>query len=187
MSQESDKVKNDIQIPDLAELWKEMYFATEGDWAKTMKSFISTETFVAMLDKTLEQYLAMSKISRQQMDKISEKGIVPNKKDIARVAELVISLEEKIDMMEFQFFDNFNKMTDSVIKMVDFQNHFKQELSSLKTELQEINRNIESLKPAQHSAQNEQIEPAAEAPKSKKGGRKKAVEKTTLPDNIKGS
>ena len=125
MSQESDKVKNDIQIPDLAELWKEMYFATEGDWAKTMKSFISTETFVAMLDKTLEQYLAMSKISRQQMDKISEKGIVPNKKDIARVAELVISLEEKIDMMEFQFFDNFNKMTDSVIKMVDFQNHFK--------------------------------------------------------------
>ncbi len=64
------------------------------------------------------------------------------------MAELVISLEEKIDMMEFQFFDNFNKMTDSVIKMVDFQNHFKQELSSLKTELQEINRNIESLKPA---------------------------------------
>jgi len=187
MSQESDKVKNDIQIPDLAELWKEMYFATEGDWAKTMKSFISTETFVAMLDKTLEQYLAMSKISRQQMDKFSEKGIVPNKKDIARVAELVISLEEKIDMMEFQFFDNFNKMTDSVIKMVDFQNHFKQELSSLKTELQEINRNIESLKPAHKNEQNEQIEPAAEAPKRKKGGRKKAVEKTTLPDNINGS
>jgi len=187
MSQESDKVKNDIQIPDLAELWKEMYFATEGDWAKTMKSFISTETFVAMLDKTLEQYLAMSKISRQQMDKFSEKGIVPNKKDIARVAELVISLEEKIDMMEFQFFDNFNKMTDSVIKMVDFQNHFKQELSSLKTALQEINRNIESLKPAHKNEQNEQIEPAAEAPKRKKGGRKKAVEKTTLPDNINGS
>ena len=107
MSQESDKVKNDIQIPDMAELWKEMYFTTEGDWAKTMKSFISTETFVAMLDKTLEQYLAMSKISRQQMDKFSEKGVVPSKKDIARVAELVISLEEKIDMMEFQFFDNF--------------------------------------------------------------------------------
>ncbi len=57
-----------------------MYFATEGDWANTMKSFISTETFVAMLDKTLEQYLAMSKISRQQMDKFFRKGIVPNKK-----------------------------------------------------------------------------------------------------------
>ena len=46
MSQESDSFKNDVQIPDLAELWKELYFNTEGDWAKTMKNFIGTETFV---------------------------------------------------------------------------------------------------------------------------------------------
>lgn len=179
MSQEGDKAKNDIQIPDLAELWKQMYFSTEGDWSKTMKGFISTETFVAMLDKTLEQYLAMSKISHQQMDKFSEKGIVPSKKDVARVAELVISLEEKVDMMEFQFIDNFRKMTDSLMKMADFQDLFKQELSSLKTELQEINRNIQSLKVNQKT---EQIEAAAEAPKSKKGSRKKAAEKTTVSD-----
>ena len=63
----------------------------------------------------------------------------------------------------------------------------EQEFSLIKTELQEINPNIESLKPAHKNQPNEQIEPVAEAPKSKKRGRKKAVEKTTLPDNIKGS
>lgn len=176
MSQESDSFKNDVQIPDLAELWKELYFNTEGDWAKTMKNFIGTETFVAMLDKTLEQYLTASKVSRQQMDKFSEKGYFPSKKDIARVAELVISLEEKIDMMEFQFFNNFNKMTDSVIKMADFQNNFREELSFIKNELQELNKNIVDIKTAQ-------VEPPVKASKTRKTSKKKTAENTLPEEN----
>ena len=182
MSQENEKTKNEIQIPDLAELWKEMYFSTEGDWAKTMRNFIGTETFVAMLDKTLEQYLTMSKVNRQQIDKLSEKGFLPSKKDIARVAELVVSLEEKIDMMEFQFFDNFNKMTSSVIKMADFQSEIKQELTSMKSELQEINQNIMNLENASRSSQEEQLEAATKTPKRKKRTTKEEVEESPSTD-----
>lgn len=148
MSEDAGKIQdkgNNIQMPDFAEVWKEMYFSNEHDWARTLKGFIATETFVSLLDKTLEQYLAYNKVSRQQMEKIGEKGINPTKKDIARVAELVISMEEKIDSMDFQLFGNFGKMTDSLLKMADYQVKIKEEIVSLKQEMAELNSKIDKL------------------------------------------
>ncbi|MDD2619113.1 MAG: hypothetical protein PHC92_00365 [Syntrophomonadaceae bacterium] len=149
MSEDAGKVNQtetkgkDIQMPDFAEVWKEIYYNNESDWARALKGFIGTETFVALLDKTLEQYLAYNKVSRQQMEKLSEKGINPTKKDVARVAELVISMEEKIDMMEFQLFDNFNKMTDSLLKMAEYQGKIRDEIVSLKKEIALIKNKLD--------------------------------------------
>ncbi len=150
MSDDANKIHsqdkdNNIQMPDFTEVWKEMYFSNENDWARALKGFIATETFVSLLDKTLEQYLAYSKVSRQQMEKIGDKGITPTKKDIARVAELVISMEEKIDMMEFQLFGNFGKMTDNLLKMADYQGSIKEEIISLKQEIAMLNERIDKL------------------------------------------
>ena len=139
----SQDKSNNIQMPDFAEVWKEMYFNNENDWARTLKGFIATETFVSLLDKTLEQYLNYNKVSRQQMEKLAEKGINPTKKDIARVAELVISIEEKIDMIEFQTFENFRKITDSLLKMADYQGKIKEEITSLKQEMVMINSKLD--------------------------------------------
>lgn len=141
VNQSQDK-SNNIQMPDFAEVWKEMYFSNENDWARALKGFIATDTFVSLLDKTLEQYLAYNKVSRQQMEKLAEKGVNPTKKDVARVAELVISIEEKIDMIEFQMFENFRKITDSLLKMADYQGKIKEELASLKQEMALINSKI---------------------------------------------
>ncbi|MEN6349026.1 MAG: hypothetical protein ABFD08_06475 [Syntrophomonas sp.] len=164
---------NDIQMPDFVEMWKELYFSNESDWARALKGFISTDTFVALLDKTLEQYLACNKVTRQQVDKMTEKGVIPTKKDIARVAELVISMEEKIDFMEFQFFDNFRKMTDSLIKMADYQEKLgremtliKSEIDAIKTKIDDIYQNVDN--PTTASKKEEKPKTSERKPRSKK-------------------
>ena len=134
-----------IQMPDLTELWKELYFKNESDWSQTFKNFISTDTFVNLLDKTLEQYLAYTKVTNQQVDKYSEYSPIPSKNDLARVAELVISLEEKVDLMEFQLYDNFKSLAENLGKMASLQQKFSDELSSIKTELESINSKMEEL------------------------------------------
>ncbi len=162
---------NNIQMPDFAEVWKEMYFSNESDWARTLKGFIATETFVSLLDKTLEQYLAYNKVSRQQMEKLAEKGVNPTKKDIARVAELVISIEEKIDTIEFQTFENFRKITDSLLKMADYQGKIKEELASLKQEMALINSKLDKPeeKPKVKKSDKQSNKQVNREPKARKG------------------
>jgi polyhydroxyalkanoic acid synthase PhaR subunit len=127
--------KEKIHMPDFAELWKEMYFKTETAWADAFKELISTQTFVGIINKALEQNLSNENVTRQMVDKYMEISPVPSKKDIARVAELVISLEEKIDQLEYQFSQTMGKMADSLIKMADHQASLKEELHSLQQSL----------------------------------------------------
>ncbi len=140
-----DNVKEEIQIPDFTELWKEMYFKTESAWAEAFKELISTQTFVGLINKSLDQHLSNEKVSRQIIDKYMEMSPVPSKKDISRVAELVISLEEKIDEMEFQFTHTMASMADSLLKMVDYQAGVKDELNGLRQDLSQIEKKLDNL------------------------------------------
>lgn len=146
--------KDEIQMPDFTELWKELYFKNEKDWSQTFKNFISTDTFVKLLDKTLEQYLAYTKVTNQHMDKYSEYSPIPSKKDLSRVAELVISLEEKVDLMEFQLYDNFKSLAENLGRMANFQEKFSEELSLIKIELESIDSKMEQMSKKSSSSKN---------------------------------
>lgn len=137
--------KEEINIPDFTELWKEIYFKTEAAWAEIFKELISTQAFVNYLNKSLEGNLAYEKVLRQSIDKYMEKSPVPSKKDISRVAELVISLEEKIDGLEFQFNQTISNMADSLLKIVDYQASVKEEISSLRQDLNKLEKKIETM------------------------------------------
>lgn len=137
--------REDIYIPDFSQLWKALYFKTEDAWADAFKKFVSTGTFVNFLDSILEQNLASEKVSRQILDKYFELVPVPSKKDIARVAELVISLEEKIDTIEFQVYQSFENMADSLIRMVEFQEHVNNEMILIKKDIEAVNKKLDNL------------------------------------------
>lgn len=154
----SDNKKNykeEIHIPDFTEAWKEIYFKTEAAWAEAFKELISTQTFVTMINKTLDQNLSNEKVNRQIMDKYMEMSPVPSKKDIARVAELVISLEEKIDGLEFQFSRLMSSMADSLIKIVDHQAEVKGELESLRKDFTKLEKQIDTLNKKAKNAEKE--------------------------------
>lgn len=139
---EQQDSREEIFIPDFAELWKEMYFKTESVWAEAFKELISTQTFVGLINKSLDHHLSNEKVVRQMIDKYMGMSPVPSKKDLSRVAELVISLEEKIDAMEFQFSHTMVRMADSLLKLADHQAGAKDELTTLRRELDQIEKKL---------------------------------------------
>ncbi len=124
-----------IKVPDLVELWKKIYFQTEDACAAVSKEFVASKTFIDMLDQARDQYLSYHKLSEQFLDQYYANNPVPSKKDIARVAELVIALEDKVDNLDIQITDNINIMAKSLIKLVDFQKDLKNETMQLRHEI----------------------------------------------------
>lgn len=132
-------------VPDYSELWKEWYFRMEDIWSETFRQFITTKSFVNMMNSTLEQFLFNEKLSRQNMERFLETSPFPTKTDIARVAELAVSLEEKIDNLEFNVLSSLESMADSLLKLVNYQANIKEELEALKKENQALTKKVASL------------------------------------------
>ncbi len=147
--------KEKIHMPNFTELWKDMYFKTEAAWADAFKELISTQTFVGVINKALEQNLSNENVTRQMMDKYMEMNPVPSKKDIARVAELVISLEEKIDQLEFQFSHTMTRMADSLIKMAEHQAVLKEEVNNLQQSIVKMEKKLENVNKKVNTAKKE--------------------------------
>lgn len=134
-----------VVMPDLIELWKEMYFKNEDAWTQAIKEFITTQTFVTALDGVKDQLLNYHKLSEQNMDNYYKVHPAPSKKDIARVAELVIGLEDKVDELDLQFSTNINRITASLIKLVDFHSNLKEEIQALEKENRVIHQKLDFL------------------------------------------
>lgn len=136
---------NKIIFSDFTELWKELYFKNEGAWANAFKELVSTETFVKMLDQTLTQHLSLEKITRQNMNKLFELSSVPSKKDLARIAELVISVEEKVDNLDYQLLDNINRMADSLLTLTGLLEKNQQQFTAMNRQNSELNKQLAEL------------------------------------------
>lgn len=134
-----------VSMPDFVELWKELYFNAEDSWASATREFIASKSFIEMLDQIRDQYLSFYKVSRQNMDKYLEGNPLPSKKDIARIAELIIGMEDKIDNLDLHFYENINMLTSSLIKLVDFQEVVKQEILALNKETASINKKLNTI------------------------------------------
>jgi regulator of replication initiation timing len=61
------------------------------------------------------------------------------------VAELTVSLEDKIDNLEFNVLSTMESMADSLLKLVDYQENIKKELDALKKENQALNKKVTAL------------------------------------------
>lgn len=151
-----DKETNDERqkrILDFAEAWKKMYFESETTLAKAIDEYVAGDSFTSFLEKMGAEYLSLYKTNNQNMERFFANSPVPTKKDIARVAELVIALEEKLDDLDMQMSEGLNNLATSVMKLVDFQMVLKDELLSLRQEVQMIQKQLESKQPTQVSGE----------------------------------
>jgi polyhydroxyalkanoic acid synthase PhaR subunit len=134
-----------VKMPDMVELWKKMYFGTEEMWGNALKENLTTKSFVGMFNEIKDQYLSFYKVSNQTLDQYLEANPIPSKKDVARVAELVIALEDKIDDFDLEFSSNMASMTESLLKIVDFHGKLKEEVFSIKTQLDSLSDKLEQI------------------------------------------
>lgn len=64
-------------------------------------------------------YLDLEKTFRKSMDQYLESTPLPSKKDIARVARLVINVEDKVESLELNIEKKLDRLIDSLSIIVD--------------------------------------------------------------------
>lgn len=176
-SQKQADTEEKVSMPDFIELWKKLYFQAEDSWAHATRELIGSKNFVQMLDQIRDQYLSFHKISKQNTDQYFEVNPIPSKKDIARIAELIIGLEDKVDDFDLHFSNHITAITGSLIKLVDYQEVLKQEITALKQENASINKKLDTINRKLNTmarSQDSQKEPVGERDKKvKKSARSK--------------
>lgn len=130
------------QMLDFAQAWKKMYFETESALAKAVEEYVSTDSFSEILQDFGKQYLAMYKSTSQNIDRFFDNHPLPTKKDIARICELVVDVEEKVDQLENDFNTNMAGLASSLIRLVDFQVALKDEMLAIRKEILALQKNL---------------------------------------------
>jgi polyhydroxyalkanoic acid synthase PhaR subunit len=92
------------------EMWRQLYDTNERAWTAALDQAMNRPEFGASSGKMLETILAAQKAVRDNMRTYLETINVPTREDIARLGELVVGLEEKID----QVADRLDGIEDAV-------------------------------------------------------------------------
>jgi polyhydroxyalkanoic acid synthase PhaR subunit len=86
--------------PDPFEMWRKFYEANETAWTKAAQETTSSEAFAEMQGRMLETFLAFQKGARDAMNTQLATLNLPSRDDVARLGELILGLEEKIDLLD---------------------------------------------------------------------------------------
>jgi phage shock protein A len=90
-------------------LYKQWYDATSESWAKIVEQAIGTEQFMQAAHRFLESYSSFTGTFRRANEEYFHNLQLPTRSDIARVASLVVEVEDKVDLLQ----DAFDDFTDS--------------------------------------------------------------------------
>ncbi len=93
------KAEGSPRSADPFETWRQLYEANERTWNASLEEAMNRPEFSTSSGKMLETMLAGQKAVRDNMRSFLESMNVPTREDIARLGELVVGLEEKIDQI----------------------------------------------------------------------------------------
>jgi polyhydroxyalkanoic acid synthase PhaR subunit len=93
------KTEEASRPPDAFEIWRQLYDANEQAWSAALEQAMGSREFGESSGKLLETLLAAQKSVRESMRTYLETMNVPTREDIARLGELVVGLEEKVDQL----------------------------------------------------------------------------------------
>jgi ribosomal protein L12E/L44/L45/RPP1/RPP2 len=93
------KAEETGRTTDPFETWRQLYDANERAWSTALGEAMGSPEFADSSGKMLETMLAAQKSVRDNMRTYLESMNVPTREDIARLGELVVGLEEKIDQV----------------------------------------------------------------------------------------
>jgi polyhydroxyalkanoic acid synthase PhaR subunit len=85
--------------PDPFEIWRQFYEATEQTWGKALQEAMSSQAFAEASGKMLETFLAFQKMLRDSATAQLAAFNLPTRDDVARLGELLVGLEEKVDQL----------------------------------------------------------------------------------------
>jgi polyhydroxyalkanoic acid synthase PhaR subunit len=93
------KTKEATQDTDVFGVWRQLYDENEKAWSAALEQAMGSSEFGESSGRLLETMLAAQKSVRDNMRVYLETMNVPTREDIARLGELVVGLEEKVDQI----------------------------------------------------------------------------------------
>lgn len=118
---------------------KQWYDATSETWATVVGDIIGTERFMDSASQVLESYTSLYKTFRRANEEFFSNLQLPTRSDIARVAELVIEVEDKVEQIEDaleDFEDNYAK--DAQVNQEERLEQVERKLEALSSSLQKL-------------------------------------------------
>jgi polyhydroxyalkanoic acid synthase PhaR subunit len=100
MSRPPEKQPSSSRPSDPFELWRQIYETNERAWNAVLERTVNNPAFAESSGKILETFLSAQKTVRDNMRQYLEQINLPTREDIARLGELIVSLEEKIDQLD---------------------------------------------------------------------------------------
>nr|HET6902613.1 hypothetical protein [Ktedonobacteraceae bacterium] len=124
--------------------YKQWYDAISETWSKVVGDLIGTEEFTKASSKFLENYLNFVKSSRRINEEYFKNLQIPTLSDIARVAELIVLLEDKVDKIADaveDFSDHFGQLatTESITDLASRVDGLENQLTALPATIEQGN------------------------------------------------
>jgi len=111
MEETQAKILSGEALPtNLFAFYKQWYDAASDVWARFVEDTIGSEKFLEMVRPFLESYTTFIKTFLNAEEEYLKSLQIPTRSDVARVAKLVVSLEEKVDQIDDAFEDGYARM-----------------------------------------------------------------------------
>lgn len=107
------------QTFDPVQMWKSWYDLVEKTWGKTMDDFVKTSEYSTMIGEYQKWFFYSQDQYKKMVDQLLTENNLPNKDEIARLAQLVIQLEEKVEKLDERFDDEIIAKLDEIKAALD--------------------------------------------------------------------
>ncbi len=84
---------------DLYAMWRQLYDANEKVWSQASNEFMDSPAFAQWQGRMLETFLGFQKALKESATAQLQAANIPTRDDIARLGELILGLEEKVDQL----------------------------------------------------------------------------------------
>ncbi len=143
-----DKLEqSQVTMIDPYKLWKKIYFSNEKVWSSAFQDSIKTDVFANSIDLILNTYLQYLRFHNDLIDRFTEESPLASKRDVARVAELVVSLETKVDNMELDVEEKLDSLDANVCSVREnpSQDDLVGRIAQLEALMKDMNTNLIAL------------------------------------------
>lgn len=95
-------------------MWKDMYEHTEKAWNDVIQDTLGKESFSEGLGQIQSSYLQYHEMISNLTEAYFKQANIPTRDEVASVASLVINLEDKIDNIDDQLYENSETVTKEI-------------------------------------------------------------------------
>lgn len=115
----SDRAKSSSRsmLLDPFRIWRQIYEVSERALGSALEKAMATRGFADANGKVMEVLLLTQRSARESMHTFLQSLNVPTREDIARLGQLVIALEEKVDQVD----DRLERIEAALDKLVASQ------------------------------------------------------------------